>query len=67
MAFVIDAIIPVSKWRQFGYDSPEAVEKDPGNVAPAHRICNQQKGNKIGYVHPSRRRTAKPLVKDGEW
>ena len=66
MAFVIDEIIPVSRWRQFGYESPEAVAKDPGNVAPAHRICNAKKGNKIGYK-PRKPLQARQCVSDGIW
>ena len=66
MAFVIDEIIPVSRWRQFGYESPEAVAKDPGNVAPAHRICNAKKGNKIGYK-PRKPLQARQCVSDGVW
>lgn len=45
-SFVIDEIRPVSKWRMFGYDSPEAAAQDWDNLAPAHYICNQRKGNK---------------------
>lgn len=36
MSYELDEIIPVSK----GGDP-----YDPGNVQPAHRICNQRKGN----------------------
>lgn len=36
MSYELDEIIPVSK----GGDP-----LDPSNVAPAHRICNQMKGN----------------------
>lgn len=38
MSFELDEIIPVSK----GGDP-----LDRANVAPAHRICNQRKGNRI--------------------
>ena len=37
MSFEVDEIIPVSKG-----GSPI----DRGNVAPAHRICNERRGNK---------------------
>lgn len=36
MSYELDEIVPVSK----GGDP-----LDPGNVAPAHRICNQRKGD----------------------
>lgn len=41
MSFEVDEIIPVS----LGGD-----ELDMCNVQPAHRICNERKGNKIGYI-----------------
>ena len=37
MSYELDEIVPVSKG-----GSPY----DPSNVAPAHRICNQRKGNR---------------------
>lgn len=37
MSYELDEIVPVSKG-----GSPY----DPGNVAPAHRLCNQRKGNR---------------------
>lgn len=37
MSYELDEILPVSKG-----GSPY----DPGNVAPAHRVCNQRKGNR---------------------
>lgn len=37
MSFEVDEIVPVSKG-----GSPI----DPSNVAPAHRICNERRGNK---------------------
>lgn len=39
MSFEVDEIVPVSRG-----GSPI----DPGNVQPAHRICNQRKGNRMG-------------------
>ena len=44
MSFEVDEIVPVSKG-----GSPY----DRGNVAPAHRICNERRGNK---PLPSRRK-----------
>ena len=38
MSFEMDEIVPVSRG-----GSPI----DPGNVQPAHRICNQRKGNRM--------------------
>ena len=48
LSFVIDEIHPVSRWREFGYDSPEAAAKDWGNLQAAHRCCNAAKGARVG-------------------
>ena len=42
LSFVIDEIKPVSKWKQFGYDSPEAACRDWNNLTAAHYCCNQE-------------------------
>lgn len=41
LSFEVDEIIPVSL---------SGNELDINNVQAAHRICNQRKGNKIGYT-----------------
>ena len=41
MSFEVDEIVPVSLG-----GSPI----DPNNVQPAHRICNQRKGNRLGFT-----------------
>ncbi|CDD67574.1 putative uncharacterized protein [Eggerthella sp. CAG:368] len=41
LSFEVDEIIPVSLGGN---------ELDINNVQAAHRICNQRKGNKIGYT-----------------
>ncbi len=46
MSFEVDEVKPVSRWREFGYSSPEQAALDPSNVAPAHRICNERRGNR---------------------
>lgn len=48
LSFVVDEIIPVSRWREYGYSSPQEVAEDFNNLAPAHYICNLRKGNKVG-------------------
>ena len=48
LSFVIDEIKPVSKWRQYGYDSPEACAKDWNNLQAAHYCCNAAKSNRTG-------------------
>lgn len=49
LSFVIDEIIPVSKWEQAGYASARAAAEDFSNLQAAHYFCNQQKGNKVNY------------------
>lgn len=65
LSFVIDEIKPVSRWKQFGYDSPEAAAQDPGNVQAAHRCCNAAKGAKVGFIKPKMSRN--PIKLDGKW
>lgn len=65
LSFVIDEIIPVSRWKEFGYSSARAVAEDWNNLAPAHYICNQRKSN---YVPQDRIRAEKMVnLPDGEW
>ena len=66
LSFVIDEIIPVSRWREFGYDSPEAVARDWSNLQAAHYCCNQAKSNKVnGDKQVVRIR--KKIKSDGDW
>lgn len=67
LSFVIDEIHPVSKWKQYGYSSPEAAAQDWNNLQAAHWICNAKKGAKEGYVLPVVSGERKPIVHDGEW
>lgn len=64
LSFVIDEIKPVSRWKEFGYESARAAAEDWNNLAPAHYICNQQKSNKVGEI-----RIKRPLINkiDGDW
>ena len=65
LSFVIDEIIPVSRWKEFGYESPEAVARDWNNLQAAHYICNQKKGNRLPT---DKVRAEKKLnFTDGEW
>ena len=65
LSFVIDEIRPVSRWKEFGYDSPEAAAQDWNNLQAAHWICNQKKSNK---VDEDMRRAVKMInMKDGDW
>lgn len=54
MAFVIDEIVPVSRWREGGYSSPEACAQDLSNQRPCHMLCNARRGDGThgsGTVH----------------
>lgn len=65
LSFVIDEIIPISRYKEGGYDSPEGAAEDWNNLAPAHYVCNQRKGNRL----PTDRVRAekKMLIPDGKW
>jgi len=69
-SFVIDEIIPVSRWKEFGYPSPEACANDFDNLQSAHYICNNMKSNKINFSlakpqeEPKERRLN---IIDGDW
>lgn len=65
LSFVIDEIRPVSRWKEFGYDSPEAAAQDWNNLQPAHYICNQIKSNKVLEDYKQIIRAVN--VSDGEW
>ena len=65
LSFVVDEIRPVSRWREFGYDSPAAAAQDWSNLQAAHYICNAKKSNKID-VEP-RQIVKKINLIDGEW
>mgnify|MGYP002516147157 CR=1 FL=1 len=62
LSFVIDEVHPVSKWRQYGYNSPEECANDGNNLQAAHYCCNQAKGNKTGFA-----KIATTNAISGEW
>lgn len=66
LSFVIDEKIPVSRWKEFGYDSREAVARDWNNLQAAHWCCNAAKGARL----PNDKKVIKiqaPIQQDGEW
>lgn len=68
LSFVIDEIRPVSRWREFGYPSPEAAAQDWNNLQAAHWCCNAAKGNKIIDDKAASRTVVNRVnVPDGEW
>lgn len=44
LAFEVDELKPVSRWREFGYASATACALDYSNLDATHRICNEWKG-----------------------
>ena len=66
LSFVIDEIRPVSRWKEFGYDSPAAAAQDWNNLQAAHWCCNAAKGNKT--LFEMERKTHKKInIVDGDW
>jgi 5-methylcytosine-specific restriction endonuclease McrA len=65
LSFVVDEIIPVSRWKEYGYPSPEAVAQDWNNLQSAHFCCNAAKSNKT--VDDLKKIIRKVNVKDGDW
>lgn len=64
LSFVIDEVRPVSRWREFGYDSPAAAAQDWNNLQAAHYCCNAAKGAKLSIE----KRVRLPVIElDGEW
>ena len=63
LSFVIDERLPVSRWREFGYESPRAAAEDPDNIQPAHRCCNATKGARLQRSIPIRA----SAPSDGAW
>ena len=66
LSFVIDEIKPVSRWREFGYPSPEAAAQDWNNLQAAHYCCNQAKGIHVSTDKKVVRIQKKSTI-DGEW
>ena len=67
-SFVVDEIIPVSKYWLGGYRSASEAAADFNNLQPAHYICNLMKSNKTSAEHEK----TQPLVRKkdppgGEW
>ena len=71
LSFVIDEIHPISKWKQYGYQSPAAAAQDWSNIQAAHYYCNSVKSNRTGVDLSKNVQTekikAKLNVTDGEW
>ena len=65
LSFVIDEIKPVSRWKEFGYSSPQAAALDFNNLQAAHYMCNASKGAKVGVS--LQKSISKRIERDGDW
>lgn len=50
LSFVIDEIKPISRYKEFGYESREAAARDWNNLQAAHYCCNAAKSNKVATI-----------------
>lgn len=66
LSFVIDEIKPVSRWKEFGYSSREAVARDWNNLQAAHYCCNQAKSNHVATDKKVVRIQTRSMI-DGDW
>lgn len=65
LSFVVDEIIPVSRFREGGYRSPEDAANDWNNLQAAHWICNSRKSN---HLPSDKVRCEKKMnFSDGDW
>lgn len=66
LSFVIDEIIPVSRYEVGGYMNKEQAALDPSNLQAAHYSCNAKKSNRL----PTDRKVLRfknTIVSDGQW
>lgn len=57
MAFELDELVPVSRYREAGYASKQACALDYNNVDATHRSCNGWRGNRsVAEVYAIARR-----------
>ena len=68
LSFVIDEIRPVSRWKEFGYESPAHAAQDWGNLQAAHFLCNAKKGARTEDDPVVARNIDRSAFRgDGEW
>ena len=66
LSFVIDEIKPVSRYKEFGYPSPQAAAMDWNNLQAAHYCCNQAKSNHVPEDHAVKK-IRSVQISDGAW
>ena len=72
-SLVLDEVLPVSRWAEFGYSSPRAAAEDYTNVRPAHWKCNQIKRDmtmkelRARLINNNEPQRELRSVSDGDW
>ena len=68
-SFVVDEDKPVSRYREFGFNTPEGAALDWDNVHAVHFICNQKKGTRTLAELKQLKAKNKSVVNlpDGSW
>lgn len=61
-SYELDEVFPVSKLPP---EQRKAAASDPANCLPAHRICNQRKGNKL--IRSELSKATKPIKTSRKW
>ncbi len=64
MSYELDELVPVSR---LPYEQRKAAACDPSNVAPAHRRCNQRKGNRMATDAGLNAAKAAPIAHSRQW
>ena len=65
LSLVLDEIIPVSRYKEGGFSSPEECAQTWSNIQAAHYICNNKKSN---HLPTDKIRAEKKInIIDGEW
>lgn len=61
MSFEVDEVVPVSRYAEGGYATPQECALDPANCRGVHRVCNERRGNR------TEARPADGLPKSRDW
>ena len=70
LSFVIDEIKPISRFKDFGYESRRAAAEDWSNLQAAHYCCNAAKSNKTSFSladGAKKTKERKLSIADGDW
>ena len=67
LSFVIDEIIPISKYSFGGYNNQREAAEDWNNLQAAHYYCNAIKRDKLDFDLSKPEKAKKINVTDGDW